>query len=130
MDRAPADAELFTVLIVDDDAVLQHALASVLTPLGYRVLPAANAEQACERLDHGPVDAVLLDVRLPTISGLDLYLVIEQRWPYLAPRLALVTGDADAADVRTWRGARHPTLFRKPFHPHEILRWLEALKRS
>lgn len=129
MGLAPSsEAAPFTLLIVDDDATLQHALASVLTPLGYRVLSAANAEQAFAYLTARSIDAVLLDVRLPTLSGLDLCLAIEQRWPHLESRIAVMTGDADAVDVRTWRGARSITLFRKPFHAREILQWLEALR--
>ena len=130
MDDARANAEPFTLLIVDDDATLQHALASVLTPLGYRVLSAASAEQAYLYLSGRALDAVLLDVRLPTISGFDLYLVIAQRWPHLERRLALMTGDADADDVRSWQGVRHTTLLCKPFHPRDVLGWLEGLKRS
>lgn len=41
-----------------------------------------------------------------------------------------MTGDADAEDVRSWRGVRRSTLFRKPFHPREVLGWLEALKEA
>jgi len=128
MGPAPTDAAPFTLLIVDDDATLQHALASVLTPLGYRVLSAANAEQAFAYLTARTIDAVLIDVRLPTMPGLDLYVTIERRWPLLESHLAVMTGDADAADIRAWRGARQATLFRKPFHAQEILEWLEALR--
>ena len=73
--------------------------------------------------------AVLLDVRLPTMSGLSLYLAMTHRWPRLRGRVALMTGDADAPDVRTWAERNPCTVIRKPFSFREIKRWLDAVAR-
>ena len=119
-----------TVLIVDDDATLRGALASVLRPLGYRVLNASNPDLAYELLAREVPDAVLLDVRLPSMSGLALYLAMLHRWPGLEGRVALMTGDADAADVRAWLEAHHCTVFRKPFRFEGLAAWLDTALRS
>jgi DNA-binding NtrC family response regulator len=113
------------MLVVDDDASLRGALASVFAGKGYRVLTAASGDAAYALLASEPADAVLLDVRLPGISGLALYLAIVHRWPELEGRIAFMTGDADAPDVRPWleRG-RCPTI-RKPFTVGQILHWLD-----
>src|SRR3972149_4855441 len=100
-----------TVLIVDDDFTLRGALQSALVAMGCRVLtaaapdtayapPAAEPAPPSPLRAGGPVDAVLLDVRLPTMSGLALYLAIVHRWPQLEGRIAVMTGGADAPDGR------------------------------
>jgi DNA-binding NtrC family response regulator len=117
----------FTILIVEDEAALRRVLERAVTREGHRVLGAASAETAYELLASDRVDAVLLDVRLPTMSGLALYLAIVHRAPALAGRIAMMTGDADADNVRAWL-ERHPcTVLRKPFDLHEIVAWLRKV---
>jgi DNA-binding NtrC family response regulator len=120
------DATPRTLLIVDDDAILRGALESVFAPLGYRVLTAADPDAAYAILASSPVDAVLLDVRLPTMSGLALYLAIVHRWPQLEGRIAFMTADANAPDVRPWLDMHHCTVFPKPFRFQQLAHWLDA----
>src|SRR5438309_10655112 len=96
----PMEGTPRTVLIVDDDATLRGALESVFAPLGYRVLTAAEPDAAYAILASRPVDAVLLDVRLPTMSGLALYLAIVHRWPQPERRIHFITAEPDAPDGR------------------------------
>src|SRR5437879_8970842 len=71
----------YTVLIVDDEAPLRRVLERSLSRAGYRVVSAASAETAYELLATAQANAVLLDIQLPTMSGLALYLAIIHRWP-------------------------------------------------
>jgi two-component system, NtrC family, response regulator HupR/HoxA len=121
--------KMHTVLVVDDDASLRATLESVLTPR-YRVLTAADSDAAYALLAVESVSAVLLDVRLPTMSGLALSLAITHRWPVLTGRIALMTGDADAGDVHAWVRRNPCTLFRKPFTPRQVSDWLETVVRA
>src|SRR2546428_9413551 len=68
-----------TILVVEDDAALRRVLERALVRQGYRVLAAASAETAYELLASEPAHAVLLDVQLPTMSGLALYLALIHR---------------------------------------------------
>ena len=115
---------LRTVLIVDDDNTLRQALESVLLTMGYRVITTGSGDAAYSLLAQEPVDAVLLDVRMPLISGTALYLAAVSRWPELTGRIAMMTGDADAPDVRPWLDQHHLVVFRKPFRPQELLNWI------
>lgn len=118
-----------TVLIVDDEASLRRVLERALSREGYRVLSTGTAEAAYSLLESEPADAVLLDIRLPTMSGLALYLAIIHRWPHLDGRIAIMTGDADAEEVRTWLEQNRCTVLRKPFNLREIGQWLSTLWR-
>src|SRR6266700_5969231 len=114
------------VLIADDEPQLREVLQRALERGGYRVLGAGSAESAYELLAAERVDAVLLDVHLPTMSGLALYLAILNRWPALAGRIAIMTGDAEAEEVRAWLERNPCTVLRKPFNLREIFEWLST----
>ena len=117
----------YTVLIVDDEAPLRRVLERSLTRAGYRVVSAASAETAYELLATAQANAVLLDIQLPTMSGLALYLAIIHRWPAFAGCIAIMTGDADADDVRTWLERHRCPVIRKPFDLKEVSDWVAAV---
>jgi len=119
-----------TVLIVDDDATLRRALESVLVPLGYRVLTTGEPDTAYALAGSEQVDAALVDIRLPMMSGVSLYIALVHRSPALAGCVAFITGDADAADVRPWLERHECTVFRKPFRPQELTDWLDTALRA
>ena len=58
------------VLVVDDEASICWALREFLGDLGHQVDVASSAEEGLELAGRGPLDAVILDVRLPGIDGL------------------------------------------------------------
>jgi DNA-binding NtrC family response regulator len=120
-------AEIHTILIVDDDAVLRSSLESALTTAGYRILSTGDPDVAYRLLGGEAVSAVLVDVRLPTMSGLALSLAISRRWPQLTGRIALMTGDEDAPDLRAWVRRNPSTLFPKPFTFRQVATWLHSL---
>jgi len=117
----------YTVLIVDDEAPLRRVLERSLTRAGYRVVSAASAETAYELLATAQANAVLLDIQLPTMSGLALYLAIIHRWPAFEGCIAIMTGDADADDVRTWLERHRCPVIRKPFDLKEVSDWVAAV---
>ena len=119
-----------TVLIVDDDASLRRVLERALARDGYRVLTAGSAETAYTLLESQRPDALLLDIQLPTMSGLALYLAVVHRWPHLDGRIAIMTGDAEAEEVRSWLEQNRCTVLRKPFDLREISAWLDRGLRS
>lgn len=125
----PTPPKPSTVLVVDDEAGLRRVVERMLTREGYRVLSAGSAESAYELLAAEEADALLLDIHLPTMSGLALYLAIVHRWPALEGRIAIMTGDAEAEDVRTWLEHHRCTVIRKPFNLEEVTRWLGVVLR-
>jgi CheY-like chemotaxis protein len=58
-----------SVLVVDDDLDLRGALELILEGEGYRVLTAANGEEALARLDREIPAVILLDMRMPIMDG-------------------------------------------------------------
>ncbi|HLZ46729.1 MAG TPA: response regulator [Gemmatimonadales bacterium] len=113
-----------TVLVVDDEAGLRRVLERFLERKGYRVLSVGTAEAAYEMLATDTADALLLDIHLPTMSGLALYLAIVHRWPALDGHIAIMTGDAEAEEVRAWLDHHRCTVIRKPFNLQQVADWV------
>ncbi|KUO22766.1 response regulator [Streptomyces dysideae] len=65
----PSDAK---ILIVDDHEDTLYALESALAPLGYRLSRATSGDEALKHVLRGQVGLLLLDVRMPGVSGLDV----------------------------------------------------------
>ena len=81
---SPASA---TILLVDDELPVRTFVVSVLRRLGYRILVAANPQEALThaRVHEGPIDLLLTDVVMPgTIDGIELARRAQHRWciPY------------------------------------------------
>jgi DNA-binding NtrC family response regulator len=60
------------------------------------------------------------------MSGLALYLAIIHRWPALEGHIAIMTGDAEAEEVRTWLEHHRCTVIRKPFNLQQVAEWIAS----
>ena len=69
-----------TVLVVDDDEGTRETLTAILRG-DFRVLRAATGEAALALMDKEDVDLMLLDVRLPGISGFEVLKILKENYP-------------------------------------------------
>ena len=83
-------ADLLNLLIVDDDRALREACRDVARTLGFDAEAADDAHQALRAIEVQNFDVVLLDLRLPGTSGMDLLQQIKQRRP--ETEVILMTG--------------------------------------
>jgi PAS domain S-box-containing protein len=79
-----------TLLIVDDEALVQESLTSMLQHRGYTAHSAGTAEEALAMVDETPIDIALLDVNLPDLDGLTLYKRLKSGHPRIS--CILITG--------------------------------------
>jgi CheY-like chemotaxis protein len=76
--KSPSD---FHILAVDDDEALRVLLTTILEKEGYKVTTAADGYEAMEIFQQYPFDLILLDIMMPTISGLEVLKFIKERSP-------------------------------------------------
>jgi DNA-binding response OmpR family regulator len=81
---------------VDDEPALRRTLDSALRSLGCDVVTAGDAHVAYNLLHESDIDLVLLDLHLPQMSGDTFFVALTRRWPRLARRIVLMTGDTYA----------------------------------
>ncbi len=91
----PTTAQIRNMLIIDDDPAMREALAVVFTLAGYRVSLFPDAESFLAAVPMKAPAALLIDVHLPRMSGLDLLVRLDARH-YGAP-IVMISGDVDVA---------------------------------
>lgn len=60
------------IAVVDDDEAIREALDDLLRSVGFRCLPFVSAEDFLAHADRGDIACIILDVRMPGLSGLEL----------------------------------------------------------
>jgi Amt family ammonium transporter len=88
-----------TLLVVDDDAMNRDALSRRLTRTGFTVLTAESGPRALEVVNANRVDAVLLDVMMPGMSGIETLRVLRQSRPASDLPVIMVTANDRSEDV-------------------------------
>ena len=83
----------YRVLIVDDEPGLRRTLERALRGHHYDVVSVGDPNSAYQMLGETSFDVVLLDLRLPQISGDTFFLAITRKWPRLLGRVILMSGD-------------------------------------
>ncbi len=78
------------VLIVDDEGGIRESLSAILMDEGYSVASVPTGEECLERLDSESFDAILLDVWLPKLDGLETLARIQQR--ETPPAVVMISG--------------------------------------
>jgi two-component system nitrogen regulation response regulator NtrX len=108
-----------SVLVVDDEAAIRDSLHMILEFEGYRVDEAGSGSQALARVAERPPDAILLDIKMPEMDGLELLKALRERG-YDMPVL-MISGHADVATAveATRRGAYD--FFEKPLQRERVL---------
>lgn len=82
-----------TVYIVDDDPAIRSALSLLMKTENLHTREFASAEEFLEAVDHSHCGCLLLDVRMPGLSGLELQQVLKQR--QISMPVVIMTGYAD-----------------------------------
>jgi len=95
-----------TVLIVDDDESMRDTLTAILKR-EYRVLRVASGEAALPILNREDVDLMLLDVRLPGISGFEVLRIVKENYSLIEVLMISAINDIETAVQAMKHGAYH-----------------------
>ena len=116
-----------TILVVEDDAAIRQGLVDTLAAGGYRTLESGRGDEAVPLALSGGPDLVLLDIKLPGLSGFDVLDEIRKARPGLP--VIMVTALGDEGDrVKGLRGGADDYVV-KPFSAMELLARVEAVLR-
>jgi CheY-like chemotaxis protein len=102
--------------VVDDEACVRVLLEKVLIPMGYSVDTIGDPGIVSDKLDSSVTyNAILLDIRMPGMSGTELYFRILEKAPALKNKIIIVTGDVMGLDVKTFLAQNNLPFLSKPF---------------
>ncbi len=108
-----------TVLIVDDEAMIRANLERLLKPNGYYTVAAASGDEALEILASQEIGIVLLDIRMPGISGLEVLSHLHKNYPDIAVIMATAMSDVTTAVDAMKAGAYD--FITKPFNLDDVI---------
>ena len=121
------NAQAIRILVVDDESAIRRALRPPLLELGFQVAEAARGEEALQQMRTTTFDAVLLDVNMPGIGGVETLRRIRAFAPRL-PILMLTVRDKDEEKVEALDlGA--DDYVTKPFSTKELIARIRAAIR-
>src|SRR5207253_2069652 len=104
--RKPMTHKPKTVLIVDDDEGMRDTLTAILKR-DYRVLRVSSGEGALPILNREDVDLILLDVRLPGISGFEVLRIVKENYSLIEVIVISAMNDVETAVTAMKFGAYH-----------------------
>jgi two-component system response regulator MprA len=120
-------AEQARILVVDDEPAVQSALSRALTLEHYDVTPAADGVQALERIGAAPYEAVILDIAMPRMDGLEVCRRLREGGDTTPVLMLTARGEVDDRVAGLDAGADDYLV--KPFALRELLARVRALLR-
>jgi two-component system, OmpR family, KDP operon response regulator KdpE len=116
-----------TLLIVDDERSIRLSLRTILSNFGFVVVEAARGEEALSLVRSAEFDAVLLDINMPGMGGIDVCRLMRKTSPRL-PIVMLTVQDAEDRKVEAL-DAGADDYITKPFQLRELTARLRAAVR-
>jgi signal transduction histidine kinase/CheY-like chemotaxis protein len=117
------------ILVVEDEPAVADYISRVLRRLGHSVRTAADGQEALAALAKEKPDAIISDVKMPTMRGDQFLTELRVLYPELVSRLVFITGDvADPRTLSFLEESRLPRLV-KPFGADELRRMVARMLR-
>jgi DNA-binding response OmpR family regulator len=123
-----ADAQRFSILIVDDEQDLCESLAYVLEDLGFVTSTANTTAQAYHQIMNQKIDIVLSDVRMPGENGVEMIRRVRKQ-KALEPLFILMTGFTDITEKEAL-AAGAEVMLRKPVKLEQLQLLLERIRKQ
>jgi signal transduction histidine kinase/ActR/RegA family two-component response regulator len=127
VDRTPRRRK---ALVVDDEESNAALVRRVLASAGYDAESTTLSRRALVMIERTAYDAVIADVKMPELSGQELYGRACQIRPEMARRFIFITGDIDGEDTREFLDQTRCSYFMKPFNLERLTAAVDMLTGS
>jgi len=107
------------VLVVDDEESVRNLLQRILTEAGYNVVTAANGQEALDKVTELNIQAVLLDIKMPGMSGIEVLRQLASGRPDICVIMATAVADVQTAVEAMKLGAYD--YITKPFNRDDVV---------
>jgi DNA-binding response OmpR family regulator len=114
-----------SVLVADDEENVRMMLRIVLDDEGYSVLEAADGRQALKMIEEHDPDVILLDVKMPHLSGLEVLRKLHEQGT--DHRVVILSGATEEEDILRMYGAGAYDYVTKPYEPEVVLGAIERV---
>lgn len=125
------DNHAASILVIDDEEHICQLVTRVLEQMRHKVESFSDPIKALSKLETTSFDLVLLDIRMPGMSGLEFYSQMISKRPELAGKVIFMTGDMTVSDLEAQMQQTDLMHISKPFHPAILEQFLnKALKQQ
>ena len=111
----PVQAVAARILIVDDEPAILEFLSHMLSVEGHQVETVDNSDDALEMIRSRRYSLILSDIKLPGMSGIELYQHINKIAPSLTKRIVFITGDVNGTNTKKFLTESKVPYITKPF---------------
>jgi PAS domain S-box-containing protein len=113
------------ILVVDDEPSTLEFLSRLFTDEGHDVETVNNADKALEMVKNRRYNLILLDIKMPGTSGIELYGRMQKIALSLAERVIFITGDVIGQDTEAFLSKTKAPYITKPFDVHQLKKRIE-----
>ncbi len=117
-------------LVVEDETTISDVCLRVLVGEGFEVDIAVQGKVAQDMIDKKQYDLCLIDIRLPAMTGKELYQWVKEKHPQLASRVIFTTGDVMGGDTQIFLEQAGRPFLPKPFTPDELKAMVRQMLRQ
>jgi two-component system response regulator PilR (NtrC family) len=118
-------AKRSSVLVVDDEEALRTVLSGELANEGYEVKAAADGDEAISEVEKSPFDLVLLDIKMPRMSGFEVLKYIKVN--HAKTKVVMLTGFADLKNAIESKKLGADDFVSKPYDLVDLLTTIERV---
>jgi signal transduction histidine kinase/ActR/RegA family two-component response regulator len=121
------DGHPLRVLVIDDEPGILRVCARMLDK--HEVTTCGEAPKALELISDGDYDAIICDLMMPKMTGMQLHESVERDFPEKANRMVFITGGAFRSDAESFLEAHAEQYLPKPFSRDSLLGAVDRIKR-
>jgi two-component system NtrC family sensor kinase len=118
---APEETRGARILLVEDEEVLRGMVVRVLEQAGYQVDTRPDGMEALEKIDEVDYDLIICDVRMPRLSGIELYNRLSAKRSKSLGRIMFITGDTISGETIGFIETNGIPYLGKPFEIQELI---------
>jgi signal transduction histidine kinase/CheY-like chemotaxis protein len=115
------------ILVVDDEPFIRQMLTQMLGEVGYQVETAGDANSALSKIKQTSYNLILLDVKMPGMSGIEIYHRIEEMAGSLEKKVIIITGDVIGKDTKNFLSQTKTPFITKPFDMAKLRRDIDKV---
>ncbi|OGN91410.1 MAG: hypothetical protein A2Z75_05180 [Chloroflexi bacterium RBG_13_50_10] len=120
VEEEPKKVAKAKILVVDDEPVILQLVSKVLTDEGHTVETADNAAAALKLVKNKRYRLILLDIKMPGMSGVELYKQFQKIAPSLTKRVVFITGDIMGKRTLVFLDKTKVPYLMKPFDAKQL----------
>ena len=113
------------ILLVDDEPDIRKLMRRVLREQDFSVLEAGDGEEALARIARHPIQLIISNIRMPRMSGLNLYTYLAEICPAVVERIVFCSGDIAGEDSCRFLARTKAPWLTKPFDLDDLMELVE-----